>query len=137
MSTPRRRDRAAPAEGQPVPTRSPGEIGFAQIVGAANLRPAPKRVRKRPAVPASVTADEPLADALERALMMVRGGQVEAGLALSQKLWPQAVDADDALLMGICQHVMAIGYHYSGKLKEALTTGHFGIELLARAGDTL
>jgi diguanylate cyclase len=137
MPESRRRARATSPEVVPVPARSPGEIGFAQIVGAANLPPPPKRVRKRPQSTAPDQVEEPLAEALERALLMVRGGQVEAGLALSQKLWPRTVEADDALQMGICQHVMAIGYHYSGKLKEALTTGHFGIELFARAGDTM
>ncbi|HEX5683244.1 MAG TPA: GGDEF domain-containing protein [Ideonella sp.] len=136
MPSPRRRARVAPTEAEHAPVRSPGELGFAQIVGAAYLPSAPKRVRKRPTAAPPETGEEPLADALERALLMVRGGQVEAGLALSQKLWPRAAQADDALQMGICQHVMAIGYHYSGKLKEALTTGHVGIELFARAGDT-
>ncbi|WP_374562286.1 diguanylate cyclase [Ideonella sp.] len=138
MPVSRQRARAVTVEAGLTPARSPGELGFAQIVGAANLRPPVKPPRKKAAAPAPVAAaEETLAEALERALQMVRGGQVEAGLALSHKLWPQASEADDVLQMGICQHVMAIGYHYNGKLKEALTTGYLGIELFTRAGDTV
>jgi len=141
MTATRRRARAASPDTEHKPARSPGELGFAQmVVGAVHHQPPPKPPRKRATAPvadAEIPEEEPLADALERALLMVRGGQVDAGLALSQRLWPQASQAEDLLQMGICQHVMAIGYHYSGKLKEALTTGYLGIELFTRAGETV
>lgn len=118
---------------------SPGELGFAQIVGAVRTRSlAPKSSRKKASPePAQPAEQETPAQALERAAAMVRSGQTEAGVALCQQMWPIVSAADDTLQMGICQHMMAIGYQYAGKLKEALTAGHLGIELLTRAADPI
>ncbi|MEK8029229.1 diguanylate cyclase [Ideonella sp. DXS29W] len=142
MPAPRHPDNASPNEGDgdPVePLHSPGERGFAQMVGAMG-RPAPARRRRQRAAesrePASTATPESPGEALERALMMVRGGQVEAGMALCHEWWPRLSEAEDRLHMGICQHVLAVGYHYNGKLKEALTTGYLGLELLTLVGET-
>jgi diguanylate cyclase (GGDEF)-like protein len=118
---------------------SPGELGFAQIVGAVRTRSlAPKAARKKAAAePTEPLDEETPAAALERAATMVRSGQMEAGVALCQKMWPIVSAADDVLQMGICQHMMAIAFQYSGKLKESLTAGHLGIELLTRAADPI
>jgi len=117
---------------------SAGELGFAQIVGAVGTRPlVPKASRKKAAAEPPAAEQESPAAALERAASMVRGGQTEAGIALCQQMWPIVSEADDALQMGICQHMLAIGYQYTGQLKEALTAGHLGIELLTRAADPI
>ncbi|MEK8029230.1 GGDEF domain-containing protein [Ideonella sp. DXS29W] len=132
-----------PGGGRPAgsaPPASPGELGFAQIVGAVRTRPlAPKATRKKvlaEAVPTPAPPETPAA-ALERAAAMVRGGQMEAGIALCLQTWPIVSAADDVVQMGICQHMLAIGYQYSGNLKEALTAGHLGIELFTRAADPM
>lgn len=122
-----------------APAPSPGELGFAQIVGAVRTRSlTPKSVRKKAAAqPAEPLAQETPAATLERAATMVRGGQLEGGIALCQQMWPIVSAAEDTLQMGICQHLLSIAYQYAGKLKESLTAGHMGIELLTRAGDPI
>jgi diguanylate cyclase len=137
MPTTRQRPGASsPPTGPAAP--SPGELGFAQIVGAVGVRPLPvKPPRRKAGGPAPADEPETPAATLERAASLVRGGQLEAGIALCHRMWPIVSAADDVLQMGICQHMLAIGYQYSGKLKESLTAGHLGIELLTRAAEPL
>lgn len=132
----KRPDASSPPVRPAVP--SPGELGFAQIVGAVGTRPLPvKPPRRKAEPPAPAGEPETPAATLERAALMVRGGQLEAGIALCHQMWPIVSAADDVLQMGICQHMLAIGYQYGGKLKESLTAGHLGIELLTRAAEPL
>jgi diguanylate cyclase len=113
---------------------SPGDELFARIVAAMQPAPPPSSPKKAPLPPAA--ANESPADALARAELLVRNGEVNAGLTVCHQVWPVVSQADDLVRMARCQYLMVLGYHYIGMYAAALTAGNRGLELLSRIGDS-
>ena len=76
---------------------------------------------------------EPADAALDRAALLVRNGHVVDALALADEVWPEVEARDDALLMGLCEHVRAACQQYLGDLEQSLVAGYKAIALLERA----
>ena len=76
---------------------------------------------------------EPADAALDRAALLVRNGHVVDALALADVVWPEVEACDDALLMGLCEHVRAACQQYLGNLEQSLVAGYKAIALLERA----
>ncbi|WKB51788.1 hypothetical protein [Eleftheria terrae] len=120
----------------PATDGSPGERGFAQLVGAlqlsegAPLRSPPRKPRRRaPAPPAERCSP---GAALARAEQCARSGRIDEALSICEAVLPGLQAAGDPLALGLCQHVQALSHHYAGRLQAAMLAGYRAIECLGR-----